>query len=261
MDLNTLEQPSEGPETLPPLVMAHGLFGSARNFNTLGRKLAAGRRVILVDMPNHGESPWTEDVSYTAMADALASVLVRAGERAVLLGHSMGGKAAMTLALARPELLVGLIVADIAPVAYEHTHAPYIDAMMSVDLSRIERRSQADPLLATAIESPMLRAFLLQNLVFEDGSARWRINLAALKAGMPKLIGWPGVDGSVYDGPTVFIYGGASDYMSPAHQGIVRQMFPMADFDEIAGAGHWLHAEKPAEFLAAVQGWLAARQT
>ena len=256
MELATIIHEAQHAETAPPLIIAHGLFGSGRNFNTLGRKLAQGRRVILVDMRNHGESPWADDVSYNAMADDLARVVEDAGGRAVVLGHSMGGKATMALALTRPDLLAGIIVADIAPVAYGHTHQPFIEGMLAMDLSLVAKRSDADPLLASAVENPMLRSFLLQNLIVEDGKARWRLNLQALRDGMPDLIGWPGTFEAAYDGPAFFIYGGASEYMGEEREAAVRGPFPAAEFHQIPGAGHWLHAEKPAEFLGAVEGWL-----
>lgn len=257
MDLNILHHASDGAESEPPLVIAHGLFGSAKNFGTLARKLATARRVICVDMRNHGGSPWSDDVTYPAMAEDLARVVENAGGQAVVLGHSMGGKATMALALTRPELLAGVIVADIAPVPYAHTHQPFIEAMLDMDLSAVAKRSDADPLLAHAIDNPMLRAFLLQNLVIEQGRARWRLNLKALRDGMPALIGWPDLAGA-YEGPALFLYGGASAYMSAEHAETCRALFPAAAFHEILGAGHWLHAEKPSEFLVAVQEWLAS---
>ncbi|MEL7466957.1 MAG: alpha/beta fold hydrolase [Pseudomonadota bacterium] len=258
VDLNIIEIAADGAETEPPLVVAHGLFGSAKNFSSLGRKLADGRRVVLVDMRNHGESPWDDDVTYPAMAEDLADVIrTHCGGRAVVLGHSMGGKAAMALALEHEDLLAGLIVADIAPIAYDHTHQPFITAMRAADLTGVTRRSQVDPMLADAIPIDMMRAFILQNLLIEDGTARWRLNLVALDEGMPDLIGWPrALMETQFGVRALFVYGGASDYMSPLLQPRVLEQFPKAQFDAIPGAGHWLHAEKPAEFLSIVSGWL-----
>ncbi|MEM0991084.1 MAG: alpha/beta fold hydrolase [Pseudomonadota bacterium] len=257
VQLAHLEHAADGPEAAPPLLIAHGLFGSARNFNSLGRKLNAGRRVIMVDMPNHGDSPWTDTASYPAMADALADAIERLCDgRAVVLGHSMGGKTTMALALARPDLLAGIIVADIAPVAYSHSHLDLIQGMRAIDLSQVTRRSEVEPMLAQITDDAGLRAFLLTNLVIEGGQARWRLNLATLGEGVDDLIGWPDLPGS-FGGPALFLYGGNSTYMTGAHADACRALCPGAQFQEIPNAGHWLHAEQPAAFLAAVNGWLA----
>ena len=260
VSLTHLMHAPEGAERHPPLLIAHGLYGSARNFNSLGKRLAEGRRVVMVDMRNHGDSPWAEDMDYPAMgADLGMTVEALCGGRAVVLGHSMGGKAAMALALSQPELLAGLIVADMAPVDYDHAHAGYIDAMLGVDLSRVTRRSDAEPMLADALESPMLRSFLLQNLVVEGGAARWRLNLAVLREALPDLMAWPADwPEPAYEGPSLFLHGGASDYLLPEMQPRIRALFPDAEFTALAGAGHWLHAEQPEAFLAAVSGFLEA---
>lgn len=257
--LNHIEHAAQDAETAPPLVVAHGLFGSARNFNSLGRKLATNRRVILLDMPNHGDSPWTDEVSYPAMAADLAETIRRlAGGRAVVMGHSMGGKAAMALALTEPDLLAGIVIADIAPVQYGHTHLGILQAMRDADLSGISRRSEGDALMAPALPDPMLRSFILQNLVIEDGRARWRLNVAGLAAGMGRLTAWPDeLNAGRHSGPALALYGGVSDYVGPAARDAIRHLFPNAEFHAVPGAGHWLHAEKPAEFLAALEGWLA----
>lgn len=254
-----LDHAPQESETEPPLVVAHGLFGSARNFNTLGRRWSARRRVVLVDMRNHGQSPWADEMDYAAQAGDLADVVERlAGGRALVLGHSMGGKAAMALALTRPELVAGLIVADIAPIPYAHTHLPYVQAMRAVDPGQVRRRSDADPMLSDAVPDPMLRVFLLQNLVVEDGTARWRINLEAIERDMPTLTGWPADwPRDRFDGPALFLRGGASDYVPAESNAKIAELFPAAEIEAIEGAGHWLHAEKPAEFAAAVERWLS----
>ena len=257
-----LEHPAAQAEREPPLLIAHGLFGSARNFNTIGRRLANTRRVILVDMRNHGESPWDPDNSYPAMAGDLAEAIGRlGGGRATLLGHSMGGKAAMTLALTSPELVAGLIVADIAPVPYEHSHLGHIEAMKEADLSKITRRSDADPMLAEAVPDRMLRAFLLQNLVVEDGRARWRINLDALAGNMDAMLGFPGdLPEPAFEGPAYFLHGGESPYAAPGTHSRIRALFPAAEIEALPGAGHWLHAEQPDAFVEQVEGWLRGAQ-
>ncbi len=258
LELTHVEHPAAEGEAQPPLLIAHGLFGSSRNFNSLGKRLATNRRVILLDMRNHGQSPWDDDHSYPAMANDIAAAIERlAGGEAVLLGHSMGGKAAMVLALTRPELLAGLIVADIAPVPHEHTHLGYVAAMKAVDLDRVSRRSDADPMLAEAIPEAPLRAFILQNLIVEDGRARWRINLDALEANMAALVGFPeDLPEPAYEGPAYFLHGGASPYVAPETHPRIRALFPAAGIEALEGAGHFLHAEQPDAFREKVEGWL-----
>lgn len=254
-----IEHPAAEAERQPPLVIAHGLFGSARNFHSLGKRLAGDRRVILLDMRNHGQSPWDGSHTYRDMAEDLAEAIERlAGGKAVLMGHSMGGKAAMVLAGTRPELLHGLIVADIAPVPHEHSHLGYIAAMKALDLERVRRRSEADPMLAEAIPEAPLRAFLLQNLVIEDGRARWRVNLDALEASMEALLDFPGdLPEPAYRGPAFFLYGGRSPYVPPETHPRIRALFPGAEIEALDGAGHFLHAEEPEAFREKVAGWLA----
>lgn len=242
-----------------PLVVAHGLFGAARNWTALAKRLAKARPVIAVDLRNHGESPWSDETGYAAMAGDMAETIeAEAGGRADLLGHSMGGKAAMTLALTAPERLRRLIVADIAPVTYDHAHGDYIAAMRRVDLDRVSRRSDADPMLAEAISNPSLRAFILSSLTLEEGRARWTLNLDALAAGMEEILGFPErLPRETFDGPTLFLRGEASDYVAEPTHGAIRARFPQARIEAVAGAGHWLHAEKPEPFLAAVERFLA----
>jgi pimeloyl-ACP methyl ester carboxylesterase len=260
VSLTHLEHPAAEGEHEPPLLIAHGLFGSARNFNTLGKRLATTRRVVLVDMRNHGAAPWDPDNSYPALAADLGDAVERlCGGHAVVMGHSMGGKAAMTLALSRPQLLAGLIVADIAPVPHSHSHLHYIDAMQAIDLARISRRSEADPLLAGTIPEAMLRSFLLQNLVVAEGQAEWRINLEALADNMPALLDFPtDLPETGFDGPAYFLHGGASPYVPPETHPRIRALFPDAVIEALPGAGHWLHAEQPSAFLDKVNGWLQA---
>lgn len=257
LSLSVSHQPANGEAQNAPLVIAHGLFGQARNFGALIKRFAAGRHVYAVDMRNHGDSPWGE-ASYPAMAEDLAQVIRNhAGGHAVLLGHSMGGKTAMAMAMAEPGLLAGLIVADIAPVAYGHSHQGYVEAMQALDLTAISRRAEADQALAAAIPDGPTRAFILQNLVIRPDEKRWKLNLDALALGMDDLVGWPaGLTGS-YAGPALFVYGGASTFMSADHRPAVDALFPGAQYSEIPGAGHWLHAEKPGEFASAVEQFLA----
>ncbi|MEM9853979.1 MAG: alpha/beta fold hydrolase [Pseudomonadota bacterium] len=246
--LNTIEYGQGG----TPLVIAHGLFGSARNWGVIAKRMARDRRVICVDMRNHAGSFWSPDMSYGAMADDLAEVIAPLG-RADLLGHSMGGKAAMVAAL-KGAPLRRIVIADIAPVPYTHTQTPMIDAMERLDLSEIDTRSQADEALAAEIDAPGIRAFLLQSL---DVKARaWRLNLAALRDQMPEIIGFPRLS-AAHHGPALFLSGSASDYVTPKARPAIKALFPGAQFAKIPGAGHWLHAEKPREFEAALSVFLS----
>lgn len=258
MRLNAIAHAPEGPEIHPPLVVAHGLFGSARNWNGVAKKLAQGRRVVAVDMRNHGESPWSDAMGYADMAGDLAETLADAagpGGEADLLGHSMGGKAAMMCALTEPAPLRRLIVADVAPVAYSHSHSGYVQAMRDIDLSALSRRSEAEALLAPHVADRSMRAFLLHSLANSPEGLRWRLNLDALAAGMAGLIDWPAPSGR-FARPALFLAGGKSSYLTEAHHPAIRAMFPEAVFDAIPGADHWLHAEAPDEFARICAGFL-----
>ncbi|WP_039019022.1 alpha/beta fold hydrolase [Halocynthiibacter namhaensis] len=252
--LHTVEFGAEHGGT--PLLIAHGLFGSARNWGVIAKRLADTRRVITVDMRNHGSSPFDPAHSYPDLADDLAEVIRATGGCADVLGHSMGGKAAMMLALAHPELLRKLIVADIAPVGYGHTQTPLIDAMETLDLSMITSRQDADAALTASVPEAGVRAFLLQSLDLRTGPKAWRLNHTALRTHMDAIIGFPETADQSFPGPTFFLSGAASDYLRPEHRPLIKSLFPAARFAKIPGAGHWLHADKPREFEAAVRVFL-----
>lgn len=239
----------------PPLLIAHGLFGSGRNWGVIAKRLSATRPVVTVDMRNHGRSDHADDHRYPALAEDLAETIAAHGGRMDVLGHSMGGKAAMTLALMRPELVQRLIVADIAPVAYDHTQMPVIEALRATDLCGVDRRQQAGERLMDHLHDPTLAPFLLQSLDLATDPPRWRYNLDALATHMAAILGFPDVDGR-FDGPTLFLTGAQSDYVRPEHRDRIRGLFPRARFAKLPGAGHWLHADKPREFGAAVDTFL-----
>ena len=257
--LNVIETgPGTGAATgAPPLLVAHGLFGSARNWGVIAKHLSEGRRVLTVDMRNHGDSPRAPTQGYGEMAADLAEVIAAHGGRADVLGHSMGGKAAMRLALERPGLVRRLVVADIAPVAYGHSQSHLIRAMRGLDLGGLAQRSEADRRLAAVVEDAAVRAFLLQSLDLKADPPRWRLNLDVLEAEMGRITGWEEVAGR-FEGPSLFLTGALSDYVRPEHRGTITALFPRARFAKIPGAGHWLHAERPREFEAAVAAFLAA---
>ncbi|MBB4285461.1 alpha/beta fold hydrolase [Roseospira goensis] len=247
----------------PPLVILHGLFGSGRNWGLIARRLAAqGWRVITPDLRNHGASPWEAAMDYPAMAADLRTLLDEtAGTTpAVVAGHSMGGKAAMRLALESPDRVRALIAVDVAPVAYGHGLEAYALAMRDLPLDGVTRRADADARLAAAVPDPGIRAFLLQNLDLGGPDApgpRWRLNLRALLDGMATISGWPDPPpGACYEGPTLILAGGASDYVRPAHHATLRALFPAATVETVPDAGHWVHAEAPQATLDAMGGFL-----
>ncbi|WP_103332599.1 alpha/beta fold hydrolase [Pseudotabrizicola formosa] len=256
--LATIHHPAATPSAAPPLVIAHGLYGSARNWGVIARRLADSRDVVAVDMRNHGDSPHLPVHGYPEMAADLAAVIHSLGGKVDLLGHSMGGKAAMQLALTDGALIRRLVVADIAPVAYGHDQSHHARAMQALDLTGVTTRGEADRRLAQTIDDASLRAFFLQSLDLKAaGGPRWRLNLPVLEAEMPKIVGWPGTSGQ-FDGPTLFLTGADSHYVKPEYRETIRALFPAARFAKIPGTGHWLHAEKPREFEETVRVFLTA---
>lgn len=257
MQLNaiSLGEPADG---LPPVVLLHGLFGSARNWGQHQKTLAAaGRQVIAMDLRNHGESPHGPVMSYGTMADDVAETLAGLGiARCRLLGHSMGGKVAMRLALARPDRVARLVIADIAPQVYAHGNGDLVAAMKSLALSPGMTRAEASAALAERIPDPMIRSFLLLNLRL--GTQRpngWRIGLEELGAAIPVLEGWESGPGR-YSGPALFISGSRSHYVTQEARPAIRDLFPAVRFMELEGAGHWLHVDDPVGFIAAITPFL-----
>lgn len=234
---------------LPNLLIAHGLFGSGRNWGVISKRLSDSHQVTAVDMRNHGLSPWNQSHSYHDLAADLAELIDQPMD---VLGHSMGGKAAMCLALAHPDKVKRLIVADIAPVAYAHTQTHNISAMRAVDLGSVHNRADAATQLAGL--EPGLSDFFLQSLDLKE--KRWRLNLDALEANMADIVGFPDVSGQ-FNGEVLFLSGANSDYVQQDHRHKIKGLFPRAKFAKIPGAGHWLHAEKPREFEAAVRAFLS----
>lgn len=240
------------PTERPPLVIAHGLFGSARNWGVIAKRLSDSRQVIAVDMRNHGESDWADSHGYEDLAADLAEVMAPF-PACDLLGHSMGGKAAMVLAATRPGPLRRLVVADIAPVAYSHSQQGLIDAMRGIDLGRVTLRSDAAEQLGGV--EPGVAAFLLQSLDLKE--KRWRLNLDVLAREMDRIVGFPEIEGR-FEGPALFLSGEDSDYVRPEHRDAIKALFPKARFARIPGAGHWLHAQEPRAFEASVRAFLDA---
>lgn len=249
--LNVIRHGQPGPT--PPLLIVHGLYGSGRNWGVIARRLSDQRLVLAPDMRNHGQSFWSDAHGYPDLAEDLARIIAAEGGQADVVGHSMGGKAAMVLALTRPEMVRRLVVADIAPVAYTHSQMQFIQAMRAVDLSQVDKRADAVAQLARHVDDPTLQSFFTQSL--DVPARRWRLNLDALEAEMPKILGFPEVTGQ-FDKPTLFLTGGQSDYVRAEHRPRIRALFPQARFAKLPRAGHWLHAEEPRDFEASVRAFL-----
>ena len=241
-----------------PVVVAHGLFGSGRNWSAIARRLSAGRAVHTLDMRNHGASPWADEMTYRAMAEDLLRYIAAQGlARPTLIGHSMGGKAAMAAALLAPDRVGRLVAVDIAPVRCRHGFTALAETLAGLDLDGVSRRGDADARLADAVPDAALRAFLLQNLVLRDGRYVWRLNLAAIAGARDALQDFPDFPASAaFAGPMLAVAGGASDYIRPDHAPAFARYFPNAEIHRIPGAGHWVHAESPDAFLALVEAFL-----
>jgi pimeloyl-ACP methyl ester carboxylesterase len=239
----------------PPVALLHGLLGQARNFGAIQRRLAAQHRVIALDLRNHGASPHAPGMSYPEMAaDVRQSLAARDALPAAIIGHSMGGKVAMALALTAPDAVSRLMVADIAPVPNPPRFGPMIAAMRALPLHDGMTRAAADAALSEVVPDPGMRAFVLQNLTF-GGMPAWKPDLTAIAEGLPDILGWPDF-GTTYDGPTLFLGGARSDYILPEHRPLIRALFPRARIATLKDAGHWLHADNPEGFLAVVESFL-----
>jgi pimeloyl-ACP methyl ester carboxylesterase len=243
------------------VVFLHGLFGQGRNFTQVAKALVPELRSTLVDLPNHGRSPWTGSVDYTDVADTVATWLRAAydGEPVHLVGHSMGGKVAMLLALRHPELVDRLVVVDISPApsggAGEFEHL--LTSLTGLDLGGLQRRSDADEQLAEAIPDERVRGFLLQNLRSADGGWRWQADLDLLLRELPTIAGFPDVE-ATFDHPVLWMAGERSGYVRPEHEARMRELFPTTYTVTVKGAGHWVHSEQPEAFVSALRYFLLA---
>ena len=243
------------------VVFCHGLFGQGRNFTAIGKALADQHRVLLVDLPDHGQSPWSEQFDYLAAADQVSDLLSD-DEPVALIGHSMGGKIAMLVALRHPELVERLVVVDVAPVPYDHAteFAGYIDAMRAIDLDALERRSQAEEALVGAVPDPTVRGFLLQSLRRDGDHWRWYLNLELLGRDLDAITDWPEgalADTSPYDGPVLWVGGADSAYVHTDYVEAMDRWFPRNRRVTVKGAGHWVHSEQPQVFVEVLKRFLA----
>lgn len=241
-----------------PLIILHGLFGFLDNWQTLAKYFSQHYHVYLVDLRNHGRSPHSPDFNYALMvADLLEFVNEHQIEQPVLMGHSMGGKVAMQFALQHPEHIAQLIVVDIAPRYYPPHHQDVISGLKAVDLQSATTRGEVDAALAQHIPDAGVRQFLAKNLYRrEDSGFAWRMNLPAIEANIEE-VGKETQADAPFTKPTLFIRGDRSNYIRPEQDtALIQQLFRAARIETIAGAGHWVHAEKPQELLELVLNFI-----
>lgn len=259
-------------EAAPPLIIVHGLYGSSDNWVSIAKDLADSFEVYVVDQRNHGRSPHSHVHDYPSMREDLLELMDEQGiKKAVLIGHSMGGKTVMSFAEAWPERVQALVSVDIAPKSYHNlalasrtaaNHTNMIDAMMKIDLSKIESREDADQALAEYIGSERIRGFLLKNLRRNSkGEFSWRINLEAISENLDAI--FEGMDrdaiaarGGITGFPALFISGGDSAYIAARDHQTIRAIFPTAEIVTVQGAGHWVHAEQPALLVKTIRYFL-----
>ena len=281
--LHAVDVGSRLPSTAPPIVIVHGLLGSGSNFATWAKSLAATcqaegtpRRVLLCDLRNHGESSHCSDMSFDEMAADVVQLLDDEGiSRAVLFGHSIGGKVAMATALRHRERVERLCVIDIAPTTYDTSEAQWasvvevIAAMRSIDLRRVTTKKDADQQLSRTVADPGMRAFVLTNLMRTPSSGdkgpglRWRVNLPAIEESLPELASWPLEEGTAapppYEGNTLFIAGGKSRFLRSSHLPEIQGSFSHFSLSTIRTAAHWVHADEPDALLVIASSFLASK--
>lgn len=264
MQLHTL---IHGEDSDPLVGFCHGLFGQGKNWTGIAKSLArddAPFQSLLIDLPNHGRSPWTDSIDLEAWADAVAETLTAAlagRQRTHLVGHSLGGKVAMLVALRHPELVASLVVVDMSPVEYalKRSFGQYIEGMQKLDLTALPDRNSADAQLQDAVPDQTIRSFLMQNLRRTDDPAqpwRWMMNLALIDEQFERLGAWPAQD-TTYDGPVLWVGGEHSDYITPDHTDAMTRLFPRVRSVTVKNAGHWVHSEQPEVFTALLEAFLS----
>ena len=245
------------------MVFLHGLFGQGRNWTGIAKQLAERHRVLLVDLPHHGRSPWPERFDYAEVAAQVVATLPD-DEPVTLVGHSLGGKVAMVATLLHPARVARLVVADISPVDYEASREfpGYIAAMRALDLARVVQRADAERMLEPAVPDPVVRSFLLQNLR-RDAAApsgwSWQVNLDVLERDLPVITAWPEAElagVAAYQGPVLWVAGGRSGYVRPEYEPAMDRWFPRNRRVTVKGAGHWVHSERPEVFVEVLRRFL-----
>ncbi len=252
----------------PRVVFLHGLFGQGRNWTTVAKALSDRARILLPDLPDHGRSPWSQRFSYADMADQVAALLELegGGEPYAVVGHSMGGKVAMMLALRRPELVARLCVVDVSPVSTSQLSGfeTYVRGLSAIDLANLTDRAAADRQLADYSSDPDVRGFLLQNLRRQRPPAdgwRWQMNLRLLGDALAIMGSWPETDADPFLGPVLWVAGANSGYVRAEFAPAMRALFPRVQLVTIKRAGHWVHSDQPEVFEATMRRFPASVTT
>ena len=238
-----------------PVILLHGLLGSSINWHGIaGRIEQAGHCVLVPDLRNHGRSPHHEIIDYPSMAADVIELQQSLGfEQAAVVGHSMGAKAAMWMALNNPECVAKLVSVDMIPGRSPRGFKRIFDALTALDLEQLDSRKEAERILAKAIDNSAVRLYLLQNLVHQDEGWQWRMNLPVLASTYDVITDFPELEsGLQYQGEALFIYGGESDYVTADSGADINKLFPFSRLRAIPGAGHWVYAERPDEFFSSL---------
>ncbi len=255
-ELNTATYGEQGSR----VVFLHGLFGQGRNWTQVAKALAPEHRVLLVDLPDHGRSPWTDGFNLVDAADTVAGLLT-ADDPVTLVGHSLGGKVAMVLTLRHPDLVERLCVVDMSPVAYQKMgeFSGYVDALGGLDLDALTQRTDADEALAAAVPNTTVRSFLLQNLRRDGDDWRWQVNLEGLHAALPRIGSWPAdeLGEATFPGPVLWVGGADSDYITDEYAPAMDRLFPRNRRVTIKNAGHWVHSEQPEVFVEVLRQFMS----
>lgn len=239
-----------------PVIILHGLFGFSDNWQTIAKSLASQYLVITPDLRNHGRSPHLPSHTYEEMAEDLRLFMENHWmHSAVLIGHSMGGKVAMQMALNHPDMVEKLIVVDIAPGKAADNHSGIFEALLGIDLSVMQARADIESYLVSRIPDMGTRQFLLKNITRnDDGKFAWKMNLPVLWRHFPDIL--DAVTGEPFDKPALFVRGDRSDYIKDADTALIMTLFPQAEITTIPNAGHWVHADKPNELITVISEFL-----
>lgn len=252
-----IQRVGDGPKNL---VFLHGLMGRGKNFSRFAKELSQECTVLLVDLPNHGGSEWTQSIDYRSMAAQVSAAIdAELGEEPYhLVGHSMGGKVAMTMALTDPQRIQKLMVVDISPVQSWNSGGEFphlLGSMRSVDLTSVGNRSEVDEQLSEPIAHPTVRGFLMQNLRHKDGQFGWQPNLELLYNSLDTIGGFPEFT-TTYDRPVMWVAGSESQYVKDEYRPVMQKLFPQVRKVTVKGAGHWVHSQKPDEFTQLLRHFL-----